>query len=58
VVTCEDPADANDDGTLNIADAVYILTYFFAGGPPPKPPFPDPGFDPTTDDPYLCGDPP
>jgi hypothetical protein len=27
--------DANDDGTVNVGDAVYIIQYVFAGGPPP-----------------------
>ncbi len=27
--------DANCDGTLNIADAVYLITYIFKGGPEP-----------------------
>jgi hypothetical protein len=27
--------DANDDGEVNVADAVYIIRYIFAGGPPP-----------------------
>ncbi len=35
--------DANRDGTVNIGDAVYILQYIFAAGPPPYP--------------YLAGDP-
>ncbi len=29
--------DANADGTVNITDAVYLITYIFAGGPPPDP---------------------
>jgi len=27
--------DANDDGDVNISDAVYIIAYIFQGGPPP-----------------------
>ena len=27
--------DVNGDGQVNIADAVYIFAYLFAGGPPP-----------------------
>ena len=46
---CDDAADVNDDGTINIADAVFSLVYQFAGGPPPPEPFPDPGIDPTDD---------
>ena len=29
--------DANADLTANITDAVYLITYIFAGGPPPNP---------------------
>ena len=29
--------DANDDGTVNIADVVYIVNYLFVGGPEPVP---------------------
>jgi hypothetical protein len=29
--------DCNADGTANITDAVYIITYIFDGGPPPNP---------------------
>jgi hypothetical protein len=27
--------DANGDGTVNVADAVYLINYIFKGGPPP-----------------------
>jgi murein DD-endopeptidase MepM/ murein hydrolase activator NlpD len=29
--------DGNDDGTVNIADAVCIVGYLYSGGPPPDP---------------------
>lgn len=29
--------DANNDGTIDIDDAVYLLEYIFQGGPPPAP---------------------
>jgi hypothetical protein len=29
-------ADANTDGTLDIADPIFTLTYFFANGPEPR----------------------
>ena len=29
--------DANDDGSHNITDAVYLITYIFAAGPAPTP---------------------
>lgn len=31
------PGDANGDGVVNIADAVYLINYLFANGPPPQP---------------------
>jgi hypothetical protein len=29
--------DANGDGEINLADAVYLVNYLFIGGPPPDP---------------------
>ena len=46
---CADAGDANDDGTLNITDPIQILNYLFLGGTVPRPPFPEPGIDPTAD---------
>ena len=46
---CEDALDANDDGQLDIADAIYVLNYLFIAGPAMPPPFPEPGLDPTAD---------
>ena len=49
--TCEDTADANDDGTVNITDAVFILNFLFSGGPPAPPPGTvECGLDETGDD--------
>jgi hypothetical protein len=31
------PGDANTDGVVNVADAVYIINYLFLYGPPPSP---------------------
>jgi hypothetical protein len=31
------PGDANADSTINIGDAVYLISYIFKGGPPPTP---------------------
>jgi hypothetical protein len=59
LTTCEDAADLNDDGGIDISDPVSLLGHLFLGSPPPPPPGPSaPGFDPTPDDPYPCGDPP
>jgi hypothetical protein len=44
-----DSADANDEGDVDLADAVYLLSYLFAHGPLPPPPFLACGEDPTDD---------
>lgn len=31
------PGDANNDGSINVGDAVYIIAYIFSGGPAPVP---------------------
>ncbi len=46
---CFDAADANDDGRVNIADAVTLLSFLFDGGSTLPAPYPDSGFDPTQD---------
>ena len=33
---CQDACDANDDGKINLADAVFLLNYLFAFGLPPQ----------------------
>jgi hypothetical protein len=47
---CRDRADINDDGGVNIADAIYLLVYLFQHGPPPPAPFPEEGTDRTEDE--------
>jgi len=32
---CDKPGDANNDGKVNVGDAVYTITYVFRGGPAP-----------------------
>ena len=51
---CLDSVDLNDDGKINIADAIYGLNALFRGGSDPRPPYPDPGLDPTVDDLDPC----
>ncbi|MGE3166502.1 MAG: hypothetical protein AB7O52_16500 [Planctomycetota bacterium] len=51
---CADAADADDGGTLNIADAIWILNFLFASGPPPASPHPLCGVDPTPDGLNSC----
>lgn len=50
VPSCEDACDGNDDGVLDLGDAVYLLRWLFRGGliPPPPGPFVF-GIDPTED---------
>src|SRR5262249_55673870 len=48
---CFDALDADDDGNLNLTDAISVLGYLFLGGKYAIPaPFPDAGVDPTPDD--------
>ena len=43
--SCEDAADANDDGIVDISDAGYIIRYQFGGSFSPPSPFPVCGTD-------------
>ena len=48
--SCLDACDANDDGRVDLADAVFVLRYLFRDGKPPPAPGPNaPGPDPTED---------
>jgi hypothetical protein len=47
---CLDTADSNDDGEINIADAIFALQYLFVEGPVIPMPYPICGSDPTVDD--------
>jgi hypothetical protein len=51
---CLDAMDADDSGAIDVSDAIFLLRSLFLGGSAPPPPFPDPGPDPTADDPYEC----
>ena len=49
-IACSDAADANDDGGVNIADVVTVLSRMFEGAPPlPAPSDISRGPDPTMD---------
>lgn len=50
---CQDQLDSNDDGAINLTDALYIGGALFLHGPPPPPPYPQQGTDPTPDS-LLC----
>jgi hypothetical protein len=49
-VQCQDAADYDDNGGLDISDTVGVLLFQFSTGAPPAAPYPDPGQDPTDDD--------
>jgi hypothetical protein len=54
---CEDVADVNDSGVLDIVDLVRLLEELFTGDGPQgliSPPYPVPGLDPTADG-LSCG---
>ncbi|MCA8960338.1 MAG: hypothetical protein KDC38_07485 [Planctomycetes bacterium] len=54
-VQCQDAMDSNDDGALNIADPIHMLSGFFSGGAPiPSPGIDTCGTDPTPDS-LGCG---
>ncbi|MEM7168219.1 MAG: dockerin type I repeat-containing protein [Planctomycetota bacterium] len=41
--TCSAACDANTDGSVNLADCVYLFMFRFLGGLPPSHPYPDCG---------------
>ncbi|HVR75163.1 MAG TPA: hypothetical protein VMT52_12555 [Planctomycetota bacterium] len=46
---CEDAADLDDDGTVELSDAILLLNFLVRGGAPPASPFPASGIDETPD---------
>lgn len=52
--TCRDSMDANDDGSVNVLDAVHMFQWGFINGPAPAAPFPNCGMDPTPMDGETC----
>ena len=47
---CRDAADANDDGAVDLSDAITVLGHLFMGASPIPPPFPGCAEDETADD--------
>jgi hypothetical protein len=47
--SCDDAADADDNGTVELTDAIYTFEFLFTGGPSPRAPFSVPGCDRTSD---------
>jgi hypothetical protein len=54
VLPCLDAADAGDDGRVDPLDAALIASHVFGRGPPPAPPFPACGLDPTFGEGLSC----
>ena len=52
---CLDAADTNDDGAVDLSDAVYGLSFLFLGGMLIPPPYPLPGTD-WSEDTLGCGE--
>ncbi len=50
VPLCPKALDVNDNGYIDLGDAIQLLNYLYLAGPPPAQPFPDQGVDPTPDD--------
>jgi hypothetical protein len=51
---CLDAFDSNDKAGVDLTDAIYIFNFLFTGGDEIPPPYPLPGKDPTSDDPFKC----
>jgi hypothetical protein len=45
-LSCLDAGDLDDDETISLTDAIFLLEFLFRGGPAPTAPFPVPGDDP------------
>lgn len=53
---CEDALDVDDSSVVDLTDAFVLLGHLFTAGPPPAPPFPQPGVDPSGDGLLSCVD--
>jgi len=49
VLACADAADANDDGSVDVGDPIFLLFYLFEAEAEPPSPFPFCDVDPTVD---------
>ena len=57
-INCPDAADADDNGSINVTDPIYLLRHLFQGGDPlPAPGISVPGPDPTSNDLASCEEP-
>ncbi len=46
---CRDANDTDDNGAIDLTDAMWLILYLFLGAEPPVPPFLACGLDPTPD---------
>jgi hypothetical protein len=53
-IPCRDAGDVGDDGRLDPLDAALLAFHLFDRGPPPEPPFPACGLDPTFGEGLSC----
>ncbi len=44
---CLEACNGDDDASLSVSDAIFVLNHLFGGGPQIPPPYPDCGPDPT-----------
>lgn len=51
---CLDALDRDDNGQIEITDAIYLLAFLYQGGDLLPAPYPEMGPDPTADDPLDC----
>ncbi len=51
---CADAADLNDNGKVELSDAVLYLNHLFRSGPPPAAPYPQAGVDLGVNDDLDC----
>ena len=49
-IACLRAGDTDDNGRLDISDAIALLRYLFMADPAPAAPFPDCGRDPAADE--------
>ena len=51
---CLDSSDIDDNGKVEVTDAIQLLTWKFLGGPSPAPPYPECAVDPVGDSIDAC----
>jgi hypothetical protein len=54
---CNDAADVNNNGLIEVSDVVHLLNHLYRGGAPPRPPYPQAGFEDPAEDPLDCARP-